>query len=111
MLRADARFSTCFGRRSAAILRISRSKVGAVITKLQKWGNSQGLRLSKELLSNVGIEVGDEVDVKAVEGSLVVTPVRRVRGGVDLAELVREIPADYSPSELVWGPPTGREVW
>lgn len=82
-----------------------------MITKLQKWGNSQGLRLSKELLSNVGIQVGDEVDVAAVDGALVVTPVRRVRGGVDLAQLVREIPADYPSSELDWGPPTGREVW
>jgi antitoxin MazE len=85
--------------------------VGAVITKLQKWGNSQGLRLSKELLSNVGMEVGDEVDVAAVDGALVVTPARRIRGGVDLAQLVREIPADYAPSELDWGPPAGREVW
>ena len=34
-----------------------------MITKVQKWGNSQGLRLSKELLSNVQIDVGDAVDV------------------------------------------------
>lgn len=28
-----------------------------------------------------------------------------------LAALVRGIPADYQPSELDWGPPSGREVW
>jgi len=85
--------------------------VGPIITRVQKWGNSQGLRLSKELLSHVDISVGDEVDVTVRDGSLVITPVRRVRGGLDLRELVRRIPKDYKPQELDWGDPVGREVW
>ena len=82
-----------------------------MITKVQKWGNSQGLRLSKELLSDVDIEVGDAVDVAVRDGALIVTPVRRVRGRVDIEQLVREIPGNYTPGELDWGPPAGREVW
>ncbi|MDQ7840431.1 MAG: transcriptional regulator/antitoxin, MazE [bacterium] len=82
-----------------------------MITKVQKWGNSQGLRLSKELLSNVEIGVGDAVDVAVRDGALVVTPVRRVRGGRDLRELVRRIPKDDKTKELDWGRPVGREVW
>ena len=82
-----------------------------MITKVQKWGNSQGVRLSKELLSDVEINVGDAVDVAVRDGALVVTPVRRVRGGHDLRELVRRIPKDYKPEELDWGCPVGREVW
>jgi antitoxin MazE len=82
-----------------------------MITRVQKWGNSQGLRLSKELLSDVDIAVGDAVDVTVRDGSLVVTPVRRVRGGLDLRELVRRMPKDYKPEELEWGPPVGKEAW
>jgi antitoxin MazE len=82
-----------------------------MITKVQKWGNSQGIRLSKELLSNVEINVGDAVDVAVRDGALVVTPLRRVRGGHDLRTLVRRIPKDYKPEELDWGYPVGREVW
>lgn len=82
-----------------------------MITKVQKWGNSQGLRLSKDLLSDVDIEVGDAVDIAVRDGALVVTPVRRVRGRIDIGELVREIPSDYTPGELDWGPPAGQEVW
>jgi antitoxin MazE len=82
-----------------------------MITKVQKWGNSQGLRLSKELLSNVDLNVGDAVEVAARDGVLVITPARRVRGGHDLRQLVKDIPADYKVEELSWGPPTGREVW
>ena len=82
-----------------------------MITKVQKWGNSQGVRLSKQLLSGADIDVGDAVDIEVREGTLVVTPVRRVRGGHNLRALVRGIRDDYKPEDLDWGPPAGREVW
>jgi antitoxin MazE len=78
-----------------------------MITKVQKWGNSQGLRLSKELLADVRVEVGDSVSVRVQEGSLIVTPAHRVRGGHHL----ERVPKDYQPGELDWGPPAGREAW
>lgn len=82
-----------------------------MVTKVQKWGNSQGLRLSKALLSDVDIHVGDAVKVAVHDGVLVVTPMRRVRGGHDLRELVKRIPKGYKPEELDWGAPVGKEVW
>lgn len=82
-----------------------------MITRVQKWGNSQGLRLNKELLSKVEINVGDAVEVAVRDGALIVTPVHRIRGGHDLRELVERIPEDYEPGELDWGPTAGREVW
>ncbi len=82
-----------------------------MVTKVQKWGNSQGLRLSKALLSDAQIDVGDAVEVVVHKGTLVVTPSRRVRGGHDLRELVGRISKRYKPEELDWGPPVGREVW
>ena len=82
-----------------------------MITKIQKWGNSQGLRLSKTLLSDADIDVGDAVDVAVREGTVIVTPIRRVRGGHDLHALLRRIPQGYEPEELDWGSPVGREVW
>jgi antitoxin MazE len=82
-----------------------------MITRIQKWGNSQGLRLPKGLLANAGLDVGDDVDVSEQNGALVITPVRRVRGGHALRDLVRRIPRDYAPDDVPWGPPVGREVW
>lgn len=82
-----------------------------MVTRVQKWGNSQGLRLNKGLLAEARIAVGDEVDVTVHEGALVITPVRQLRGGHDLQDLVRRIPRDYTPSELEWGPAAGDEVW
>jgi antitoxin MazE len=86
-------------------------EIEAMITRIQRWGNSQGLRLSKELLTDAGLQVGEEVNVIIREGEIVVTPLRRVRGGHDLRELVSRIPKDYKPEKLDWGGPAGREVW
>lgn len=82
----------------------------AVIARIQKWGNSQGVRLSRQLLRDAGLSVGDAVDISLDDGSLVITPVRRVRGRLALEDLVAEIPEGYRPGEVEW-PPVGREVW
>lgn len=82
-----------------------------MILKVQKWGNSQGIRLSKTLLADAAIEVGDEVKVSVQDGVLIVKPVRRIRGGHDLRDLVRRIPRGARAGETDWGPPVGREAW
>lgn len=81
------------------------------MTRIQKWGNSQGLRLTKQMLEDAHISVGDDVDVTARDGLIVVAPVRRVRGRQNLKELVAKIPKGYETEELNWGRPAGREEW
>ena len=80
-------------------------------TRIQKWGNSQGLRLPKEILAQAGIHLGDEVEVDTANGVITLTPMRRVRGALRLEELLARVPTDYEPDEIDWGPPRGREVW
>jgi antitoxin MazE len=82
-----------------------------MVTKIQKWGNSQGLRLARQVLEDAHLAVGDEVDVAARDGMIVIALVRRIRGKQSLEELVSKIPEDYKPKEIDWGKPFGREVW
>ena len=82
-----------------------------MITKVQKWGNSQGLRLNKQLLEDANISVGDEVDVTVREGVIIITPVRRITGKPNLRELVSRIPKNYKATETDWGESAGKEVW
>jgi antitoxin MazE len=82
-----------------------------MVTKIQKWGNSQGLRLGKQVLEDARIAVGDSVDVAARDGVIVIAPVKRIRGKQSLQELVSRIPRNYKTRELDWGRPRGREVW
>jgi len=82
-----------------------------MVTKIQKWGNSQGLRLAKQLLEDARIAVGDSVDVVARDGVIVIAPLKRVRGSQSLRELVSRIPKSYKTQEINWGKPIGREMW
>jgi len=67
------------------------------------------LRVPKEVLAEANLEIGDAVDVRAVDGSLVVTPLRRVRGRLDLADLVAAMPPDATSTEVPWGEAEGNE--
>ena len=82
-----------------------------MFAKIQKWGNSQGLRLTKNLLADAQFEVGDEVDISVKDGVMIVTPAKRIRGKHSLKDLVERIPEDYRIEEVDWGEPVGKEVW
>ncbi|MBN1847992.1 MAG: AbrB/MazE/SpoVT family DNA-binding domain-containing protein [Deltaproteobacteria bacterium] len=82
-----------------------------MLVKIQKWGNSQGLRLAKNLLEDANLGVGDQVDVSVKEGIMIVTPAKKIRGRYALKDLVSRIPKDYQSSEIGLGEPAGREEW
>jgi len=82
-----------------------------MLAKIQKWGNSQGLRLTKNILADAQIEVGDEVNLSVKSGVIVIAPAKKIRGRYKLEELVANIPKNYQNSEVDWANPVGKEVW
>jgi len=82
-----------------------------MLTRIQKWGNSQGLRFPKAILEEAQLSVGDDVNLSIHEGKIVVEPVRKIRGKYQLQELVAQMPDDYQVEEVDWGAPVGKEVW
>ena len=82
-----------------------------MVTKVQKWGNSRGLRFSKEVLQEAQIGVGDDVQVSVRGGRIIVEPLTKVRGRYKLKDLVGKIPKGDLAQEADWGLPVGREAW
>ncbi len=82
-----------------------------MVTRIQKWGNSQGVRLAKQVLEDAQLTVGEDVDVTTRDGLIVIAPARRIRGKRSLRELVSRIPKGHKAGETDWGKPQGREVW
>ena len=82
-----------------------------MVTKIQKWGNSQGLRFPKEILSQAHITIGDEVDIIIRQGRIIVKPVTKIRGKYSLKSLVAKIPKNYRVKENCWGSRVGKEEW
>lgn len=78
-------------------------------TQVKSWGNSHGIRLSKEMLQEAGFSVNDILEVKVSDG--VITLEKNVRH-----KTLEERAAAYGSrlmldGEFDWGEPVGREVW
>jgi len=83
-------------------------------TTLQRWGNSQGVRLPKTLLESLGIGVGTQVLIElSSDGTrITLTPVtdsRPVRGRYRIEDLVAG--SAERAQEAQWGAPQGEEAW
>jgi len=79
-----------------------------MITKIQKWGNSLGVRIPKGLARDVQVEEGVSVDVSVEGGRLLIAPLRKKRW--DLRGLLRQITPETVHGEVDFGRPVGREI-
>ena len=77
--------------------------------QVKPWGNSQGIRLSKEVLEMTGFHVNDLLDIQIEENRLIISK-------PFVHKTLRERAAAYGgrlnlSEEIDWGEPVGREVW
>ena len=45
-----------------------------MLSQVTKWGNSQGIRITKKLLKSARINLNDEVEIKAKDNMLIIMP-------------------------------------
>ena len=78
-------------------------------TQVKAWGNSQGVRISKEVLQAAAISIDDTLDIKVSDGMIMlVKPFRHQTLEERAAEFGGKLALD---GEFDWGKPVGREVW
>jgi len=81
----------------------------AMQTRIQRWGNSLGLRIPTSFAAEAGVEAGSEVDLSVEGGDLIVKPTRRRT--YRLNELLGRVNARNVHGEVQTGRPVGRESW
>ncbi|MBU0469120.1 MAG: AbrB/MazE/SpoVT family DNA-binding domain-containing protein [Candidatus Omnitrophica bacterium] len=79
-------------------------------TKIQKWGNSQGLRFPTSILKEADMRIGETVELKVRNGNIVIRSVS-IKKKYKLEDLLSKLPENYRSSEIKWGKPSGREDW
>ena len=80
-----------------------------MVTKIQKWGNSLGLRIPKSFAEEAGVEEGSAVDISIDGNRLVIQPLRSFK--YELTELLMEVREDNIHEEISTGDTVGRESW
>ncbi len=78
-------------------------------TSIQKWGNSQGVRIPKMLLDAVKWSENEEVTITVYDGKLIIEKAKKEKESI--MELFENYEEEYTPEEVDWGKPEGKEVW
>ncbi|MEI8165232.1 MAG: AbrB/MazE/SpoVT family DNA-binding domain-containing protein [Chloroflexales bacterium] len=78
-------------------------------TRIQKWGNSLAVRIPKSVAAEVGLADDSVVDLRVVNGQVVVVPCAPTAYTLDA--LLAEITDTNLQHELPTDPAVGAEVW
>ncbi len=78
-------------------------------TNIQKWGNSLGVRLPKQLAEKQSLKVGTKVLVTETKTGVSIEVIKQKP--LSLAEMVKNISATNLHSETEWGASVGNESW
>jgi antitoxin MazE len=77
-------------------------------TKVQKWGNSLGVRLPKNITDELGLSADRPVKMTYKDKKIII---EMIADSENLADLVERISEDNRHQETDWFAEQGKEVW
>ena len=78
-------------------------------TKLVKWGNGQGIRITRGIMEEARMDVNELLDVSVKDGRIVIEKAFKHR---TLEERAAEYGGMLGPyEEFNWGEPVGEKLW
>lgn len=77
---------------------------------IQKWENSQGIRIPKAFLDTVGMSENDCVELERMNDNIIIKKADHTTK-VTLDEIFAGYDGDYEAEPFDWGKPIGKEVW
>ena len=96
---------------------LRKDNVYTIQTNIRRWGNSQGIRLTKEILAQMDLQENDTVGINVYDGKMTVEKINKPKY-LNLTERLeafykRPIDEIYveSTQEVDVGDPVGNEQW
>lgn len=77
-------------------------------TTIQKWGNSQGIRIPKYLLESLNWNADEQLDLSIEKNKIII---KKTETQKNIAELFADFDGEYVPEEIDWGKSEGEEIW
>jgi antitoxin MazE len=79
-----------------------------MVTRIKKWGNSQGVRIPKNILDKILLSENDLVDITLQDGGLFIKGTKKKH--IPLRERIKDYKENYKISEWDTGENIGKEV-
>ena len=76
--------------------------------RLQKWGNSSGIRIPSSVLKSLNIKVNDKLELIQEEDKIIITKSKNNK--ISLKERFESFKGK-NPVEFEWDESQGREIW
>jgi antitoxin MazE len=76
-------------------------------TKIQKWGNSLGIRIPMSILKDLSLKNGSIVEIKEKDDRIIIQPSKKN----ELEALMSGISDENLHTETDWGAAEGDEIW
>ena len=77
--------------------------------RLQKWGNSVGIRIPHSILRELNLKINDLINIEKVEDKVVIT--KQVAPKISLSSRFSEYNGDNLAKEFSWDDAKGKEIW
>ena len=77
--------------------------------RLQKWGNSVGIRIPHSILKELNLQINDLINIERVEDRIVIT--KQINPKISLAERFANYHGENLVKEFEWDEPRGKEIW
>ena len=77
--------------------------------KLQKCGNSVGIRIPSSVLKSFNLKENDMIDLKEEDDRIVIT--KSLDKNISLLERFNNYKGNSLAKEFVWDEPKGKEIW
>lgn len=77
--------------------------------RLQKWGNSIGIRIPHNILKDLNLKINDWICIEKVEDKVIIT--KKIQPKISLQERFNQYHGDNLAKEFSWDDARGREIW
>lgn len=78
---------------------------------IQKWGNSQGIRIPKYILEKINWNTNEILDIEIQDNTIVLRKKSADYPEIDLKKKFSEYYGEIPTGEYDWGKPQGEEIW
>ena len=84
------------------------TEVIKVESRLQKWGNSDGIRIPSSFLKALNLKTNDNINIVQEEDKIIISVPKKKK--ISLKERFEKFNGTYE-NDFSWDEPVGKEIW
>lgn len=77
--------------------------------RIQKWGNSDGIRIPSSILKSLNIKTNDILNIEQEDDKIIISVPKKKK--ISLADKFKEYKGKNLAKEFSWDESVGKEIW